>query len=342
MQRGRTQTPAAAGFDSLSPSRFASGPADHDSDSSDESDDEVPFPTDGPLAAGLKHNAGQASDGSPSKGGLLRRLGALRRSVSPAKKGTTATAGEKKSPQKPVPAPGSSGDATPISVAAPALSRPQQTTPRPHDSRPRVGGTAAAGRDLQGFQLNGGDARAARSPKHAQPHGRSAGSQRGAQEAPFSERPSMVRRDSAAARVPETGSRHATSATAGVSASIVRSASNASSLATDTTAASGVSSGLGNARTAADSYGGSVFASALNQEAGLQLLNQVRHPCGSVAGPPERCAPCGACASQVAGGVTVQNVSLQGCWRLAQKHNACAGLGGPGTTGEARWAAAGP
>lgn len=288
VQRGRSQRPSAGRFDGLSPSRLASASADSDSDS-DDSDGELTLPMDGPLAAALKQASAPvtadvrprsgiaATEESPPKGGLLRRLGALRRSVSPAKKRTTGASGSKQSPQKSMPDPGSSGDVTAAETAAPALAQPQQTSSRLYNTRPLAACSASAtGRDPQGAQPSGVVDRTAHMPQHAH----SAGKQKAAQEAPPHGRTSLVRQNSAAPRLPENGSHHATAA-AVAAAGIARSGSDASSLATETTVASGVSSGLGNARTAADSYGGSVFASALNQEAGLQLLSQVRRFCTS-------------------------------------------------------------
>ena len=263
----------------------AQTPADGDTDS-DESDAELPPPTNGPLAAALKHTdvpatAGTvpvfgtaASGGSPSRaGGLLRRLGALRRSVSPGKKGTAGTIGPKQSPQKASPTCGRNGDVSASGNSAAAHAQRQHATSRPHGGRQRVlGGAAVEGRDLPAAQPSHGVARSAGLPQYTQHHGDSAGPPMGTQAAPPSGRSPLVRENSAAARLPDNGARHATAAAV---SGIVRSGSDASSLATEMTVASGVSSGLGNARTAADSYGGSVFASALNHEAGLQLLNQV-------------------------------------------------------------------
>ena len=281
-QRGRSQTPgAAAGFKSP-PMHFGSEPLDSDTDS-DESDAEPPLPSEGPKAVPAQHTALAATAsgksapskaaGSPSQSGLLWRLGALRRSVSPVKMGAAGASSASKSAQQAPPASCSNSDASGTSTATAALKQPkQQATSGQHGSRSqtRKGGAAEAGRALHSARPSEGAARTAASSSmlNAAHEGRNSGRQPSGQQ------------DNDAARHPASGGHKATVAVAVAAAGIARSGSDASSLITDTTVASGVSSGLGNARTAADSYGGSVFASALNQEAGLQLLSQVQPLCG--------------------------------------------------------------
>ena len=282
LQRGRGPTQVAGDFP-----RYDSGPSDTDSDS-EESEADVPPSGDGPSIVSLKHPALAATaspkgarikaapQASPSQGGLLWRLGALRRSVSPAKKGAAGAASV--SPQKPLPAPStsrSSSDVTAVSTSAAVPAERQQATFRPHGSRPQMNGnTAAAGQDPQTVTHSSAAARTPPLPQHTQPHGANPALQKEPSDGARSGRPAVARQDSAAARIPEKGSHRAAAMAA--AGGMARSGSDASSLATESTIASGVSSGLGNARTAADSYGGSVFASALNQEAGLQLLSQVQ------------------------------------------------------------------
>ncbi len=282
-QRGRSQAPGAAGGFKSPPMHFASEPLDSDTDS-DESDTEPPLPSESPVAVPAQHTALAATAasaksvpskaaGSPSQGRLLWRLGALRRSVSPVKKGAAAgTGGMSKSPQKALPASSSNSDASGTSTSTAALKQPKQhATSGLHGSRSQTtkGSAAAAGRDLHSARPGEGAART--SP--------STSTRKEAHDGRNPARSSIGHQHSDAMRHPESGGHKATAAAAVAAAGIARSGSDASSLVTDTTVASGVSSGLGNARTAADSYGGSVFASALNQEAGLQLLSQVQPLC---------------------------------------------------------------
>ena len=208
---------------------------------------------------------------APSKTSFLRRLGTLRRSVSPAKRGTAGQQKGEKSPKRPGPA---ADEATAKPTAAEVLADRQPTSGSADNSRDRELGRGAD----EGWQAQGA-AKPARVQQHPHSHGShpSAWNQgldpnSGASRAP------MHRQESAAARLSESRSHNAAAGPTAAVAAIARSGSNASSLATDTTvvSSSGTSLGLGNARTAADSYGGSVFASALTQEAGLQLLTQVR------------------------------------------------------------------
>ena len=277
-QRGRSETPRAAGGCKSPPIQFSGALPESDTDS-DESDTEMP-PLGGPTMAPAQHAVRPATasakpapsktEGSPSQGGgLLWRLGALRRSVSPVKKGAAGTAGTSKSPQKGLPVSSSNSDASGASTAtAAALTQQrQQATSKSHGRRSQtVGSAAEAGQNSQAGQPS--DRAASSAPSSSMNEGAHSGRS--------PPRRSAGHQHGDAVRHPEGGGGHKLAAAA--AAGIARSGSDASSLITDTTVASGVSSGLGNARTAADSYGGSVFASALNQEAGLQLLSQVQPP----------------------------------------------------------------
>ena len=296
-QRGRSMAAPAGRFERPSPANFASEAPDSSESDSDDSDKDVAaapssFRATGPLedlaapaTPGARPVPAGAAAAAPnaalSKAGFLRRLGALRRSVSPAKRGAAGQQNSEQSPQKPVPA------------ARKSVAKP--TAADPHESRhPSAFGAASSRNQELGRGAGEGHeaedaAKTARMPRHPQSLGsHPLGWHQGLNTTSVASTAAMLRQESAAARLSENGSHHAAAV-----AGIARSGSDASSLATETTvASSGVSLGLGNARTAADSYGGSVFASALNQEAGLQLLTQVCLPFKAVKDEGgQRCGP---------------------------------------------------
>ena len=286
-QRGRSRaSPTGGGFARPSLASFAAGAPDSSDPDSDDSDDDMAVAPpssratetledrltlaitgEEPLAA---YAAATAPRAAPQKAGFLRRLGALRRSVSPAKRGAAAQQHGDKSPQKP--------------LATARESAPQPDASDPNQHRQQNGSGADSSRSQEAERGAGaehtmqGALNTSRMTQHSQPlRSHALGERQGSGRSAVASRAAMPGHDSMAARPPEVGS-HAAAVgpTPTAVTGFARSGSDASSMATETTAASsGVSLAMGNARTAADSYGGSVFASALNQEAGLQLLSQV-------------------------------------------------------------------